>query len=215
MTAIEGINDGMDQINHFTYLLRYFVHPVLGPDGKPDPRQMPTEDLDGPQAKELIAAMKAHHTVLDATLVVYEGFSHTKPMNQYEPGIDHVAPQLYEALNSPPSPVERTDAFWKITNDMIRALHTAGIPIIAGTDQSIPGYSLHRELELYVQDGFTPLEAIQSATIEAARALGVEKESGLARSRQARRRIAARCRSAGRHSQHPQSLAHSGCGCGL
>jgi imidazolonepropionase-like amidohydrolase len=151
---------------------------AMGPDGKPVPHQMPTEDLDGPQAKELIATMKAHHTVLDATLVVYEGFRHSKPMNQYEPGIDHVAPQLYEALNSPPGPAERTDAFWKLTNDIIRTLHAAGISIVAGTDQSIPGYSLHREMEIYVQDGFTPLEAIQSATIEAAKALGVQNESG-------------------------------------
>ena len=60
----------------------------------------------------------------------------------------------------------------------LRALHAAGIPIVAGTDQSIPGYSLHRELELYVEAGFTPLQALQSATSEAARAVGVENESG-------------------------------------
>ena len=60
----------------------------------------------------------------------------------------------------------------------LRALHQAGIPIVAGTDQAIPGYSLHREIEMYVEAGFTPLEAIQSATIQAAKALGVEKESG-------------------------------------
>ena len=50
--------------------------------------------------------------------------------------------------------------------------------MIAGTDQAIPGYSLHREIELYVEAGFTPLEALQSATIATARAVGVEKESG-------------------------------------
>ena len=60
----------------------------------------------------------------------------------------------------------------------IRLLHAAGVPIVAGTDQGIPGYSLHRELEVYVEAGFTPLEALQAATILAARAVGVEKESG-------------------------------------
>ena len=60
----------------------------------------------------------------------------------------------------------------------LRLLHAAGVPIVAGTDQGIPGYSLHRELEVYVEAGFTPLEALQAATILAARALGVEKESG-------------------------------------
>jgi imidazolonepropionase-like amidohydrolase len=178
MTVIEAIDDGMDQINHFTYLLHYFIAPVMGADGKPNPKQPPAESMEGPEAKELIATMKAHHTVLDATMVVYEGFRHSKPMDQLEPGIDHVAPQLYEALNSPPIPAERSDLFWKITKDMIGTLHAAGIPIVAGTDQSIPGYSLHRELELYVESGFTPLAALQSATIEPARALGVQEESG-------------------------------------
>jgi len=42
----------------------------------------------------------------------------------------------------------------------------------------VPGYSLHREIELYVQAGFTPMEAIQAATIVPARAMGLEKESG-------------------------------------
>ena len=62
--------------------------------------------------------------------------------------------------------------------DVLRTLHAAGIPIVAGTDQAIPGYSLHRELERYVEAGFTAREAIQSATIIPARALGVENESG-------------------------------------
>jgi imidazolonepropionase-like amidohydrolase len=50
--------------------------------------------------------------------------------------------------------------------------------MVAGTDQAIPGYSLHREMEFYVEAGLTPLEAVQAATIVAARALGVEQESG-------------------------------------
>src|SRR5262249_311591 len=56
--------------------------------------------------------------------------------------------------------------------------HRAGIPVVAGTDQAIPGYSLHREVELYAQAGFTPMEAIQAATIVPARAIRLEKESG-------------------------------------
>jgi imidazolonepropionase-like amidohydrolase len=69
-------------------------------------------------------------------------------------------------------------AQWKIATATLRALHSAGIRIVAGTDQAIPGYSLHRELELYVEAGFTTAEALQAATIQAARAVGVERESG-------------------------------------
>ena len=58
------------------------------------------------------------------------------------------------------------------------ALHRAGIPIVAGTDQAVPGHSLHREIELYVEAGMTPLEAIQAATIVPARVMGLDKELG-------------------------------------
>jgi imidazolonepropionase-like amidohydrolase len=49
---------------------------------------------------------------------------------------------------------------------------------VAGTDQAVPGHSLHREIELYSQAGFTPLEAIQSATIVPARVMRLDKELG-------------------------------------
>jgi len=51
-------------------------------------------------------------------------------------------------------------------------------PIVAGTDNAVLGHSLHREIELYVQAGVTPIEAIQAATIVAARAMKMEKEAG-------------------------------------
>lgn len=61
MTAIDGVNDGMDQINHLDYLDEYFSHPAKGPDGKPD-RSKPRElDLDSERGKQLIAAATASH----------------------------------------------------------------------------------------------------------------------------------------------------------
>jgi imidazolonepropionase-like amidohydrolase len=50
--------------------------------------------------------------------------------------------------------------------------------VVAGTDQAVPGHSLHREMELYVEAGFTPMEALQSATIVPARVMGRDKELG-------------------------------------
>lgn len=181
MAAIEAVNDGMDQINHLQYEASYFAHPVLGADGKPDRTKAPVLEADGARARELIECLKAHHTVLDPTIALYETFMHTGPLDRLEPGIDHVAPQLREALDSPPPPADQaavTTARWHVLMATLRSLHAAGVPIVAGTDQLIPGYSLHRELELYVEAGFTPLEALQSATLEAARALGLENESG-------------------------------------
>lgn len=52
------------------------------------------------------------------------------------------------------------------------------MPIVAGTDVGVPGHTLHRELELYVKAGMTPLEAIQAATITPARVMKLDNEVG-------------------------------------
>ena len=59
---------------------------------------------------------------------------------------------------------------------MVGAMHKAGVPIVAGTDGS--GMELVRELELYVQAGFTPAEALAAATIVAARECRRRKDTG-------------------------------------
>src|SRR5439155_10603679 len=60
----------------------------------------------------------------------------------------------------------------------IGALHKGGVTIVPGSDTGLVGHGLHRELELYVQAGMTPMEAIQSATIVSARSMKLERESG-------------------------------------
>ena len=60
--------------------------------------------------------------------------------------------------------------------DMVGGFHRAGVTIAAGTDSS--SLELVRELELYVQAGFTPAQAIEAATIVPATLLGADKETG-------------------------------------
>jgi len=59
---------------------------------------------------------------------------------------------------------------------LVALMHHDGIPIVAGTDGT--GMELVRELELYVNVGFTPEEALEAATIMPARLLGVESSTG-------------------------------------
>jgi imidazolonepropionase-like amidohydrolase len=172
MNAIQGIEDGMDQINHIEYLTAVMV----------DPKSQ-TIDPDTPNVKSVIKLLLEHHTVVDPTLALMEIITHStdKPMSAFEPGILRVAPELREGLETmgvPPQRGEQMAAVFRSMVATVRLLHQAGVPIVAGTDQSVPGFSLDREIELHVQAGFTPMEAIQSATLVAARAMGMEKDAG-------------------------------------
>ena len=67
--------------------------------------------------------------------------------------------------------------------EVVNAMHRAGIPFLAGTDTApgvyiFPGFSLHEELQRFVAAGFTPIEALQTATINPAKFLGMEDRLG-------------------------------------
>jgi imidazolonepropionase-like amidohydrolase len=70
--------------------------------------------------------------------------------------------------------------------EVVRALHAAGVPFLAGTDTAagvyiFPGFSLHDELSLFVKAGFTPLEALRTATLLPATYLSRTDRHGLVR----------------------------------
>jgi len=67
--------------------------------------------------------------------------------------------------------------------DVVKAMHGAGVQFLAGTDTApgvyiFPGFSLHEELQRFVAAGFTPMEALQTATLNPARFLGLDAALG-------------------------------------
>jgi len=67
--------------------------------------------------------------------------------------------------------------------EVVNAMHRAGIPFLAGTDTPpgvyiFPGFSLHEELQRFVAAGFTPMEVLQTATLNPAKFLGMEDRLG-------------------------------------
>jgi imidazolonepropionase-like amidohydrolase len=67
--------------------------------------------------------------------------------------------------------------------DVVHLLHEKGVPFLAGTDTPagvyiFPGFALHEELQRFVAAGFTPLEALQTATLNPARFFGMEDQLG-------------------------------------
>ena len=132
-----------------------------------------------PEADRLIALLASRATVVDPTQAWGEllGRPRDVPAELVEPGIARapypLAANYRSVLNNPRPAVPATTG-----PTVIKALHDRGVPIVAGTDGALPGYSLLRELELYVRAGLTPLQAIQSATTVPARVLGLSGEVG-------------------------------------
>jgi hypothetical protein len=78
---------------------------------------------------------------------------------------------ILKTLDTDPLPVR--EKFVDHELDIVRKLHAANVPFLAGTDTPagvdvIPGVSLHLELQRFVAAGFTPLEALQTATLNPA-----------------------------------------------
>jgi imidazolonepropionase-like amidohydrolase len=184
LTAYQAIDAGQDQINHIEYIADMMVPPLPANPSRLARLQASSDiDLNSPETQKAISFLVQHGTVVDPTLALFEFFTANtaKPPVTIEPGVAKVAPELASILaeTGPPSPA--APLFEKLVQKYIAivgALHHAGIPIVAGTDQTVPGYSLYREIELYVQAGFTPMEAIQSATIVPARVMGLDKQLG-------------------------------------
>jgi imidazolonepropionase-like amidohydrolase len=97
------------------------------------------------------------------------------PIATFEPGIGNTPPAVarnLERLGVTPAQAAGAASYFAAALKVTGALHRLGVPIITGTDMIVPGYSLDRSIELLVQSGFTPMDAIRAATSLPARAMG-------------------------------------------
>jgi imidazolonepropionase-like amidohydrolase len=186
MNAYEGVDDGMDMINHIHYISDLLLPKDFDWRKSTWPERfkvMSSLDVNGEAGRKAVKFFAEHHTVIDPTVALMEMQNRPAdvPAETLEPGIARVAPELREQLVSGGVPPQFAAEAKKITQEqlqLIGALHRAGVPIVAGTDQAVPGFSVYHEIELYVQAGFTPMEALQAATIVPARAMKVDGDSG-------------------------------------
>jgi imidazolonepropionase-like amidohydrolase len=161
LTMREAVEAGMDHLAHLTV------------------RDAPGSDA----LRDTIAFLKAHRTVIDPTVSWNEllGRSAQTPIASFQPGITLIAPPLRRLIESANggavTPQQARDRLAR-SLQIVKALHDGGIPIVAGTDKGVPGVSVAREIELYVQAGLTPIDAIRAATAVPARVMGLEKDSG-------------------------------------
>ncbi len=142
---------------------------------------------DSPPASDFADFAARHNVFVIPTLSVIEmatGVS-GKPWWQDAPRLaPHITPSMRRTLDLKFPPGFARNRKLAHAEAAVRALHHAGVPILAGTDAPAPGLahglSLHRELELLVRSGLTPPEALASATSKPARAFGFRDRGRIA-----------------------------------
>ena len=161
MTIEQAAAAGMDHVAHL---------PIRG-------------EASSDEVKKTIAFLKDHQTVIDPTQSWNELLGHAAgtPISAFQPGISKIPAPLNRVFsNAGGAGIDAATARTRLERSLriVKALHDAGVPIVAGTDEGVPGHSVHREIELYVEAGLTPMEALQAATIVPARAMKMDAEVG-------------------------------------
>jgi imidazolonepropionase-like amidohydrolase len=139
------------------------------------------------KARALYARFVRNGTWQVPTLTVLRSLANLDdPKVNTDPRVKYMPPDLvhsYWSMRLAPETTAALRTRYRTCAGLVRSMHRAGVPFLAGTDTInpfvFPGFSLHDELGLLVAEGgFTPLEALQSATREPARFLGREKDLG-------------------------------------
>jgi hypothetical protein len=134
-------------------------------------------DPDSDASQQQIAFFKQHGTLMDPTLSWNElsGRLMTQPLDALLPGASRLPlplRRMFESMSGGNGGSQLNAA------RLVKTAVNAGVLVLAGTDKGVPGFSLQRELEIYVQGGLTTLEALQTATIMPARAMKRDKDLG-------------------------------------
>ncbi len=191
MSARQFVEGGADEIQHLNFIVLNFLFPEVQETRNRDRFIKVAEHAhdfppDKPEVGEFIQFLKQHHTVLDPTISVFEALFCGDP-SAITPGLEQIVPrfppQVRRAMLSGALevPKDREAAYHEAFPSMLRllkAIHDAGVTIIPGTD-ALAGYTLHHELELYVQAGIAPAEVLQMATWTPALVMGVNKDRGV------------------------------------
>jgi imidazolonepropionase-like amidohydrolase len=186
--ASEASNAGQKSIEHFTGIFEgcSTIEDQLlkGPKGL----GLNVKTYDPARAKATIALMAKNQTWQVPTLVWERGQwlvddidLSRDPLTKYAPAAwkDRTWPMfvrdIMKDMDTDPLPVRKE--FVQMELDMTLAMFRAGVPFMAGTDTAagvhvFPGFSLHEELALFVRAGLTPMQALQTATLNPAKFLG-------------------------------------------
>jgi imidazolonepropionase-like amidohydrolase len=174
MNIIQAVDSGMDMVNHVNYVFRILKK---GKDNDPI-------DFSDPENKAVMNFIKSRHIVIDPTLGVFElAFRSLKDsITLIEPDFSTLPVPLQSLfVNTGMANEKQIEWAKNMMNhfkQVVGQMYKDSITIVAGTDMGFPGYSVYRELELYVECGLPPMAAIRTATIVPATVMKMSKETG-------------------------------------
>ena len=196
VTYREAASLGIDNLEHGFFVSTDFVpnkQPDVCPGQNTGLATIATLTPDSARVRDLIKFLVDHHVAITSTLTVFETFTPGRPMPR---GLDVLDPILREQFEQRYAATQRDttrrfEAIFAHARALEVAFMRAGGLLLSGTDPTggggvVPGFSNQRELELLVESGLTPLEAIKVGTLNGATYLGRAKDVGsIARGKQA------------------------------
>ena len=182
VTYREAAELGIDNLEHGFFVATDFISGKQ-PDVCPAPTGgMPALvgfDAKSQEFTSLVQHLISHHVAVTSTLTVFETSARGQPV---PPGIDVLDPILKKQFDEHYARVQQDTTLpltrlLPVDRAMEVAFFRAGGLLLAGTDPTgaggvIPGYADQREVELLVESGLTPLEAIKVCTLNGATYLG-------------------------------------------
>jgi imidazolonepropionase-like amidohydrolase len=191
MRPLDAVRAGYDELTHLNFVVmqampKEIVDKANTAERIAGPARLAKDvDWSSPEMRAFIAELKQRGTIVDPTLVIFEtmltmdGGQPAPAYSSYMGIISPVLDRTFKAGGYPLADGFTRDDYRKSYGKMVelvQLLHQAGVPIVAGTDGW--GIEVVREVELYNKAGFTPAEALQSATIVPARMVGADKRTG-------------------------------------
>lgn len=186
----EAITAGIDDLEHGpVYTDSEFVagrEPDKCPAGKAQSASWADRKVGDPQIVQLIRSLVEHHVAVTSTLPVFELTVPNRPPTQRRV-LDAMSPAARDSYLTYRAQLDPADTvaakLFRLEMDFEHAFAAAGGLLLAGPDPTgaggvLPGFGDQREVELLVEAGFTPLEAIQIGTENGARFMHREQEIG-------------------------------------
>jgi imidazolonepropionase-like amidohydrolase len=180
----EAAELGIDDLEHGLTVDTEF-HPDKKPDVCPNPNQAAAAaaklDVNGPEIQTTIKTLVAHHVAVTSTLPVFEQLVPSQP-DEPQRVLDSLSDDTRKAYQANRARIaQNKDSPWPAMflkeMEFERAFVKAGGLLIAGLDPTgiggtVAGFGDQREVELLVEAGFRPVEAIHIATSNGAEFLG-------------------------------------------